>query len=143
MSGIASLSMLLTFLFWLLLYNGFEIDLTAGNQAIPLKDKVIITFFGLTLIFVLITLFGAFFIRNWDESYFGMQGAIRWVIFGVVFGSLAQVRLLIPEGATEKGLSSFLIEKGISFVLGATFLYMSHWVAFRLFRKSNKDIHIS
>ena len=143
MSGIASLSMLLISLFWVLLYNGFEIDLTAGNQALSLKDKVIITFFGLTVMFVITTLLGAFFIRNWDDSYFGKQGAIRWMIFGVVFGSLAQLRLLIPDGTTEKGFSSFLAEKGTSFVLGIVFLYVSHWVAFRLFRKSNKEVHTS
>lgn len=143
MAGIACLSMLLTSLFWVLLRNGFEVDLTAGNQAIPLKDKVIITFFGLAVMFVITTLLGGVFIRNWDESYFGVQGAIRWMIFGVMFGSLAQVRLLIPEGTTEKGLSSFLAGKGTSFVLGIVFLYVSHWAAFKLLRKSNKEVHTS
>jgi len=138
MSGIAVLSTMLTTLIWALSYTGFKIDLTAGNQAISPEDKLVLAFLVLAGVFVFTVPMGAFIIHSWDDSHFGIQGAIRWAVFGIVFGSLAQIRTLIPEGTVDRGLRSFLVEKGLSFGLGIIFLYLSHFVAFKLFkRKTN------
>jgi len=135
MSGIAVLSVLLTLVLWIVLRGRLNFAMMRELPLPSSEEKAIITFFALLMIMVFAVLPGAFIIHNWDDSYFGIQGAIRWVLFGVVFGSLSQIRYLIPDGTTDKGFISFMMGKGISFILGFTFLYLSHWVAFKLLKR--------
>ena len=67
-----------------------------------------------------------------------MEGAVRWGLFGVIFGSLAQLRILIPESTTEKGSPAFLLEKGLSFLLGLIILFIAHVLAFKSFKRNQR-----
>ena len=74
----------------------------------------------------------AFVIHNWDESHFGREGALRWVLFGIVFGCLAQLRHFLPRGIVEAGYGSFFIEQLLNLVLGFAMYSSAYFVAFKL-----------
>lgn len=135
MSSLTFLSTLFTFVFLERLYNPIFKNTTTETFIGKTSNDAIILFFAIIIMFLLIVLPGAFYIRNWSDVYFGMEGAVRWILFGVIFGCLVQLRGLIPDATLDKGFSSFLIEKGISAGVGLIFIYASHFLAFKLLRK--------
>ena len=137
MSGIACASAVLTFLFWETLLRSSPTNFLAGSpEGAP--RIIAALFIALIVLLVLVVLPGAFLIRDLSEEYYGMEGVIRWGLFGVIFGSLAQLRILIPESTTEKGSPAFLVEKGLSFLLGLIILFIAHVLAFKLFKRNQR-----
>ena len=132
MSSLAFLSALLTLAFWELLRTASLPQDTAqpafsGNVLLAL----IVVF---AIIFIVFVLPGAFVIHKWDDMYFGKEGAIRWIIFGIVFGCLAQLRSLIPKAILERGFSSFFLEQLLGLVLSFVVFYGSHFFAFKFLK---------
>jgi hypothetical protein len=136
MTSLAFLSMLLTFVVWEILRNPASKTIATEFQSDALSSgahPILITV--IIILFIVFVLPGAFYIRNWSDAYFGTQGAVRWIVFGIVFGCLAQLRILMPDRTVDKGFSAFLLEKGMSAGMGLIFLYVSHFLAFRLPRR--------
>jgi len=133
MSGIASFSMTLTFLFWEFLRSRSKIELLAGS--VSLYQMVASVFIVTILLLVVLVLPGAFIIHNWSDIHFGREGAVRWGIFGIVCGCLGQLRILIPEDALERGFLSFLIQKGLGIGLGLAIVCVSYFFVFKLLKR--------
>jgi hypothetical protein len=137
MSGIACASAVLTFLFWETLLRSSP----ANFLAISLEGApriIAILCISLLVLLILVVLPGAFLIRDWSDEYYGIEGAIRWGFLGVIFGSLAQLRILIPEGTPEEGSPAFLLEKALSFLLGLIILFIAHILAFNSFKRNRR-----
>ena len=135
MSVVASLSTLLIFLFLELLRNSSTTNIFAKAQSASSVDILSLIFIGIPLILILIVLPGAFIIHNWSDIHFGKEGLIRWTVFGIIYGGLAQVSLiLIPSHNSDKSLTSFAIEKGTSLGLGLVLFSISYFLAFKLLK---------
>jgi len=132
MSGIAFLSIMVTLLFWELLSSNSATTIMTKLQSVTLGNIFII----LPIILILLILPGAFIIRNWSDAHFGKEGAIRWVIFGIIYGCIAQgLRFLVPSNNLDRSFMSFAIEKGISIGLGLVIFFVSYFLAFRLLKR--------
>ena len=125
--------MLSTFLFWRFLHSQ-SVTSAAAEFSIRHINDFIAAFIVLVLLLILFVLPGAYVIRSWSDEYFGGKGVVRWTIFGVLCGCLAQVRFLVPENTLENGLFSFLIEKSISVGSGFIILCAAHFLVFKLFK---------
>ncbi|MFZ5878449.1 MAG: hypothetical protein ACOY0R_03680 [Chloroflexota bacterium] len=88
-----------------------------------------------TLLCLLIFLPFAFVIHNWDESHFGREGALRWVLFGIVLGSLVQLRHFVPWRGVKAGFGSFFLEQLLSLALGFAMYSSAYFVAFKLLKR--------
>ena len=135
MSGIALLFMVLTVAAWESLRNPSPQNILTELQSASPGGLAALLCLAPIIMVLVIVLPGAFIIHDWSDLYFGTQGAVRWAIFGIVFGTLPQLRVLLPEGNVSNGFSSFLVEKGLSAGLGLVLLFVSHFVAFRLVRR--------
>jgi hypothetical protein len=137
MSGIAFLSALLTMWAWGLFYFSLKTDLESESQMLSVRPQNIAIIIPAILIaLILIVLPGAFIIHNWNETYFGKEGAIRWGVFGIAFGCLAQTHHLIPFTDLDNSLISFAIDKAFNLGLGLAALYVSHFLAFKSFKRN-------
>lgn len=133
MSWLALLSTLLTLAFWELLRNPSLPKDAAQPQSTFSSNFLISLIAVLAIMFLVVVLPGAFVIHNWDVSYFGKEGAVRWVIFGIVFGCLAQLRILIPKVIFE-GFASFFVEQLLGLVLSFIVFYAAHFFAFKFLK---------
>jgi hypothetical protein len=130
MAGIACLSALLTVFLWEWLRWQTGTSTSAPGSSSP--ARLLLSLFAILIVMLIfVVLPAAFLIRNWSDQYFGPAGAARWVLFGVILGTLAQARTLLPEIRLESELLSFLLEKALSIGLGLLFLWISHFLAFR------------
>ena len=132
MSSLALLSASLTLASWELLRNPSLPKDTA--QSVFSGDFLIALMVALAIMFIFFVLPGAFVIHKWDDAHFGKEGAIRWIIFGIVFGCLAQLRNLIPKAILEKGFLSFFVEQLLGLVLSFIVFYASHFFAFKFLK---------
>jgi len=134
MSTLALLSASLTLAFWeLVRYPSLPKD-TAQSQSAFSVNVLIAWMVAFAILFIVLVLPGAFVIHKWDDMYFGKEGAIRWVIFGIAFGCLAQLRLLIPKAFFEIGSFSFFIEQLLGLVVSFVVFYGSHFFAFKFLK---------
>jgi hypothetical protein len=136
MAGVASLFALITFLFLELLRNSSMTNVFAKAQLASSGDVLAFIFIAIAIILILIVLPGAFIIRNWSDVHFGKEGLIRWTVFGILYGCLAQVSLvLIPSHNSDRSFTSFAIEKGTSLGLGLVLFSISYFLAFKLLKR--------
>ena len=138
LSGIAFLSALATFLVWEIAQHSMTRTMATRIQtpAIGWQDVLVfvVAALGVMVVFVLP---GAFLIHNWDESYFGVKGAIKWALFGIVLGCIARLRLSIPSFSPEKSVTAFAVESVISLGCGVIGIYIAHFLVFRLRKRGN------
>jgi len=134
MSSLALLSVLFTLAFWELLRNPSLLQDPAQPQPAFSGNVLIAWIAAFAFLFIIFVLPGAFVIHKWDDAYFGKEGAIRWVIFGIMFGCLAQLRLLIPKAALQRSSSSFFLEQLLGLVVSFVVFYGSHFFAFKFLK---------
>lgn len=91
MSSLALLSALFTLAFWELIRTPSLPQNTAQPQSAFSGNVLLALMVVFVIIFIIFVLPGAFVIHKWNDAYFGKEGAIRWVIFGIAFGCLAQL----------------------------------------------------
>lgn len=134
MSSLAVLSAFLTVICWELPRNPNIIKQITGSQSTYPGGFIFSSLAALAVLFFLFVIPGAVIIRNRNNSYFGKDGAIRWILFGIASGSLAQVQFLLPKPIIKEIYSSFFLEIITGISLGYIVFYTAHFLAFRLFR---------
>jgi hypothetical protein len=135
MAGVAGLSTLGTMTCWEVARLPGGLGDLAGERLVFSPGGILLLLAVLALLFLMLFLPFAFVIHKWDESHFGREGVLRWVIFGIVFGSLTQLRHFLPRGIVEAGYGSFFIEQLLSLVLGFAMYSSAYYVAFKLLKR--------
>jgi hypothetical protein len=134
MASLALLSALFTLAFWEFLRNPSPPQDPAQSPS-AFSGNILIAWIAVfAIIFIVVVLPGAFVIHKWDDLYFGKEGAIRWVLFGIAFGCLAQLRSLIPKAILERGFLSFFLEQLLGLVVSFVVFYGSHFFAFKFLK---------
>lgn len=134
MSSLALLSASLTLAVWELpRISGLPQDTTQAQSAFS-WNVLLGWLAAFAIIFIVFVLPGAFVIHKWDDKYFGKEGAIRWLIFGIAFGCLAQLRLLIPKAVLGSGSFSFFLEQLLGLVVSFIVFYGAHFFAFKFMK---------
>ncbi|MBI5297037.1 MAG: hypothetical protein HY869_16280 [Chloroflexi bacterium] len=135
MAGVAGLSTLGTMACWEAARLPGGLGELAGERLEFSLWQVLGLLAVVALLCLMLFLPFAFVIHNWDESHFGREGALRWVLFGIVLGSLAQLRHFVPWGGVKAGFGSFFLEQLLSLALGFAMYSSAYFVAFKLVKR--------
>jgi hypothetical protein len=127
MSGIAISSILITSLLLEYIRLSLGINIISGFQAINIGwTEVLQAILIFIILFIIFVLPFALLIHNWNRFYFGKSGAMRWVLFGIIFGCIAQLGLLIQSIIPGESILKF----GINLGFGLLTFYISRLIAF-------------
>lgn len=141
MAMVALLSALLTLAIWELLRSLSLLKDLVQPQSTSSSNFLLSLIAIVAILFIVFVLPGAFVIRNWDDMYFGKEGAIRWGIFGIAFGCLSQLRILIPKALFERGSLSFFVDQVLGLILSFIVFYTSHFFAFKFLKGKRQENH--
>jgi hypothetical protein len=107
--------------------------LVTSLQANSLECKdLLILFLGLPLFLLVFGILpGAFIIYSRDEVYFGLPGAVRWAIFGILWTVLVfSIRTLLPDFNCAGGFGTYFMQRVINAIAGLICAYIAFRVAF-------------
>ncbi len=100
------------------------------KDAPPLADRILV----LLVLDIVIVGIASSIISGLDESHFGAQGLVRWIIFGVVWAILFHLTQMLYTPADIRFFGG-----SISYLLWCVAMGISYWLVFKLFPPARKQ----